>query len=93
MGFQNVTAFLSRYPGEPYTTVAKRLGEDVAALQVKWMQNSDAKDNQAIRRLAMDALARELNYKLPFGWRHGARGDSDTSSAFAFWVTVHDDRV
>jgi hypothetical protein len=87
MGFQNVSEFLSRYPGEPYTTVATRLGEDVAALQVMWMQNAEAKDNQAIQHLAMDALARELNYVLPHGWRHGAREDSDRSSAYAFWMT------
>jgi hypothetical protein len=86
MGFQSVTHFLSCFPGEPYAAVAKRLGNEFAGLQLVRMQNEEAKSDEAVEALAMDSLARGLNRHLPAGWRHGARGDFDTSGAFADWI-------
>ncbi len=86
MGFQSVTQFLSHFAGEPYTKVAERLGDDVAGLQVRWMQNAEARTDAATQRLAMDALARELNYQLPGGWGLGAGVDFHTSGAFVDWT-------
>ena len=87
LGFQSITDFLNSYSRETYVDLAKRLGPDIAGLQIIRLQNEAAKTDEAFRLLAMDALPRELNWHLPDGWRHGAEGDFDTASTFAFWMT------
>jgi hypothetical protein len=84
IGCKTVTDFLADRPAEPYTMVAERLGEDIAAFQLEWLQFEEGKN--AIRCLAMDSLARDLRFHLPAGWRHGARDDFDTAGAYADWI-------
>jgi hypothetical protein len=78
---------MARFPGQPYTVLAERLGGDVAALQLEWMQYEEAEAKGSLRDAAMDSLARDLHAYLPNGWRNGAKEDFDTSSAFAVWAT------
>jgi len=85
-GFDTVTDFLAQFPAEPYVELAERLGADVAALQLEWMQFEEARCRGGIRFAAMDSLPRELRYHLPGGWRGGTKGDFDTSGAYADWV-------
>jgi len=87
LGCAGIGEFLARFPGEPYVALAKRLGNDVAALQLEWMHIRDAATRGDLRQAAMDSLARDLNRYLPNGWRQGAKGDFETSSAFAVWAT------
>jgi len=86
LGSHTMTEFLGRVPSEPYLKVAQMLGEDVAALQLEWMQFEEAREQNTIRYVAMDSLARELKYHLPTGWRYGAKGDFDTASVYADWI-------
>ena len=86
-GCASMTEFVTRFPGEPYMALAQRLGQDVAALQVEWMHLAEAKEQGSVRAAAADSLCRDLNYYLPNGWRSGAKGDFDTSRAFAVWAT------
>jgi hypothetical protein len=86
VGCEPVSDFLARFPAEPYITVAERLGDDVAAFQLEWMQFEEGKSENAIRNLAMDSLAGDLRSHLPAGWRHGAKADFDTAGAYADWV-------
>lgn len=85
-GFTTATAFLAHYPADSYISAAARLGDDVAALQLEWLQFDEANSEIEIRQAAMDSLVRELNYQLPMGWRHGAKDDFETASAYADWV-------
>jgi hypothetical protein len=87
VGFESVTNYLAKFPAMPYMRVAEKLGEDVAAVQVAQVQFEEAKGMRKIREAAIDSLPRDLNYYLKDGWRHGAKNDFDTSSAFAVWAT------
>jgi hypothetical protein len=87
LGCVGVVEYLARFPGEPYVSVAKSLGDDIAALQLEWLHLKEAAEKRELRQAAKDSLARDLNRYLPDGWRHGAKGDFDTSSAFAVWAT------
>jgi hypothetical protein len=84
IGCETVSEFLARFPAEPYITVAQRLGNDIAAFQLEWMQFEEG--NNAIRWLAMDSLTRDITSHLPAGWRHGTKDDFDTAGAYADWI-------
>jgi hypothetical protein len=86
MGCESITEFLAKHPAVPYVDLAGVIGEGVAALQIEWMQFEEANDHHALRRAAMDSLVRDLRKHLPSGWRQGAKGDFDTSGAFADWI-------
>jgi hypothetical protein len=86
LGCATVTAFLAKFPAEPYIRLAERLGDDIAALQLEWIQFGEATDAKAIRYAAIDSLTRELRYHLPDGWRQSANGDFQTASAYADWI-------
>ena len=81
-----MTDLLDQLPGVPYLEVADRLGNDVAALHVIWMQFTEADCDAKLRRAAMDSLSRDIRQHLPDGWRQGSRGDFQTASAFADWA-------
>ena len=57
-GYITIEDFLSKYPSEPYTKLVPRLGEDVAAIQLSWMQFEEAQERDRIRGASMDCLAR-----------------------------------
>lgn len=86
LGFDTLTDFLARFPAEPYTAVAERLGDDVAAFQVEWIHYEEAKRIDRVRLAAMDSLARDLRFHLTTGWRGGIRGDFNTAGAYADWI-------
>jgi hypothetical protein len=86
LGCTSVTEALASFPAEPYIQVAQSLGDDVAALQLEWIQFEEAKRVGRVRQVAMDSLVRDLNRYLPDGWR-GAKGDFDTASVFGTWAT------
>jgi hypothetical protein len=86
LGCETMQDFLARFPGESYLRIAERLGDDIAAIQVEVTQYDEAKSLSRIRDAAKDSLVRDLNFHLPDGWRHGAKGDFETSGAYADWV-------
>jgi hypothetical protein len=86
LGCVTMQDFLARFPGESYLKIAERLGNDIAAIQVEVTQYDEAKALSQIRDAAKDSLARDLNSHVPDGWRHGAKGDFETSGAYADWV-------
>ena len=69
LGYGSVGKYLQAHPGEPYEAAAKRLGDDVAAVQLSQMQVEEVFNESEFRYVAMDALARELNANLPKGWQ------------------------
>jgi hypothetical protein len=85
-GCESVAAFLGQFPAEPYTKTAERLGNDVAAFQLEWMQFEERKGENDIRSLAMDSLARDVSAHLPSGWRPSAKEDFETAGVYADWV-------
>jgi hypothetical protein len=68
LGCETVRDLLDKYPAEPYVSVAKRLGDDVAAVQIGRLQLQEIRDQEWFRHVAMDCLARELVANLPDGW-------------------------
>jgi hypothetical protein len=87
VGCETVMDYLARFPASPYIHIAEQLGDDVAALQLEWIQFGEAKDENRMRYVAMDSLARDLHRHLPNGWRHSARDDFETASVFGTWAT------
>jgi hypothetical protein len=69
MGYDSVSEYLESRPGKAYVALAEELGDDVAGVQLSRMQIREVHDEKDFRRLAMDALARELTANLPNGWR------------------------
>src|SRR5262249_59355309 len=82
-GLDTVAAFLARHPGEPYVRVARRLGDDVAAMQLMLLQFEEAEDADRLRRAAMDGLARELADCLRRGWGRGMHVKFNAARAYA----------
>jgi hypothetical protein len=88
VGSETIGEYLARYPAEPYHKVARRLGEDIAAMQLVFMQFEEAQESAAIREAARDCLARELADKLKRGWGHKVHLDFNRANAFSSWL-VH----
>jgi hypothetical protein len=87
LGFEKIQDFLAQFPSEPYLKLVKRLGEDVAPLQLIWEQFREAQQQGRIRAAAKDCLAREITGQLRHGWGKGVRVDFQTAGAYANWVT------
>src|SRR4051794_35375021 len=87
LGFETVGDFLARYPCESYLKVVKRLGENIAPMQITWMQFWEAQQQGQVREAAKDCLAREITTRLRRGWGQGVRVDYRTSGVYARWVT------
>jgi hypothetical protein len=87
LGYQTIAEFLAQHRAEPYLQLAARLGEDVAAIQVQILHCDDAREKGNVRAMAMDSLARDLRTNLAAGWSGPAKGDFDTSGAYADWVS------
>jgi hypothetical protein len=85
-GYETITDFLAKSPADSYFDLAERLGEDVAALQLQWMQFGEANDERSIRFAAMDSFVREITYHLPKGWKQDAKSDFDTAGVYADWI-------
>jgi hypothetical protein len=85
-GFETIADFMSHYPGQPYVKLANKLGSDVAALQLEWLQFGEASSEEEIRKVAMDSLARELNQQVPDGWKSVAQKDFHIVGAFVDWI-------
>ena len=86
-GHECAWAYLAGHPAEPYSLIAAKLGDDIAPLQIEWLQIEEAREKGAMKTFAMDSLARDLKHFLPTGWRSSARDDFDTARAFATWST------
>lgn len=81
-----VSEYLAKAPTDSYVDAAARLGADVAALQLQWMQFGEANAPETIRVAAMDSLAREIYRYLPNGWNKNAKSDFDTARVYASWI-------
>ena len=88
MGSRSILDFLDRFPAEPYIKVARRLGEDVAAVQLARMQFEEASGPAAFRRAAIDGLAREIAEHLKRGWGVGRHADFNTAGVHTGWMTL-----
>jgi hypothetical protein len=86
LGCENIHDFLVRYPAESYLKLAKRLGEDIAALQLIWMQFDEAVRDKQFREAAKDCLTREVTAHLKRGWGKGVRIDFHTAGVYADWI-------
>jgi hypothetical protein len=85
-GCTTIADFLSRYPAEPYTKLAGRLGDDVAPIQLSWMQFEEAQEQDCVRGASMDCLARCLAGNVKRGWLNGRHFEFNAAGAYAFWV-------
>ncbi len=84
-GYRTLADYLNATPGMPYITLAKDLGNNIAAFEIEIVQFEAAILNRSVRHLAIDALSRDLNLHLPNGWRLNARQDFDTVCAASMW--------
>src|SRR5262245_12020724 len=85
-GHKDIQDFLGRFLAMPYVKVAKRLGSDVAPIQVIWLQYREGLEKGNLREVALDALAREISDKLKRGWGHKIHLEFNRANAFARWI-------
>jgi hypothetical protein len=85
-GCATVSELLEQHPGVPYLEIARRLGEDVAPVQLEWTQMEEARRSNAIRQAAMDSLARDIRGHLSDGWKASSSDDSQTVLAIVWWM-------
>lgn len=88
LGCETIGDFLSRYPSEHYYKVARRLGSDVAAVQLAQMQFEEVADPSEFRQAAMDGIAREIVGHLKRGWGIGKHADFNTAGAYTGWMAL-----
>lgn len=86
-GYESITSFLSQFPAEPYVDVARRIAPWVAGMQVSRLHMQEAKLSGQLRAAAMDALARDLNWRLPDGWVPDSTTESRAAGAAATSTT------
>lgn len=84
LGFTNLSDFLASMPSQPYSEVAKRIGQ-VAPIQVIATQFREARSAGRIREAAKDCLCRNLAEKLPNGWGIGENADWQSVRALSSW--------
>ena len=80
-GCATVTEYLASSPKESYLKAAAKLGDDVAAFQLEWIQFDEATDPKSFRTAAMDSLVREMDRHLLEGWKQESGTDFDTARA------------
>jgi hypothetical protein len=85
LGFDDITAFATSAPGVPYRKLVRKLGDEIAPVQIEKMLREEliAKGNQSF--FARDCLARYLAQYLPGGWAANSTHDFYTARAFAAW--------
>jgi hypothetical protein len=88
LGHESVGNYLASHPAEPYFKVARRLGNDVAAVQLARMQFEEAVGIDGIRRAAMDGFCREIAENLKRGWGVGRHVDFRTAGVYAGWMAL-----
>lgn len=88
VGCETVGDFLKRHPSEPYFKVARRLGDDVAAVQLSQIQFEEIADASELRRAAMDGFSREIAEHLKRGWGVGRHVDFNTAGAYTGWIAL-----
>ena len=76
--------YLEKHPAESYVAVAKRLKDDIAAVQLSRMQIEEIRDRRDFRRVAMDILTREISAHLPDGWQRCSELPA-VEEGLAFW--------
>jgi hypothetical protein len=86
LGYEHVSEFLKRFPREPYVEVVKRLGDDIAAIQLECAQFDEAARRANVRDSAIDSLVRDLTWHLKTGWEGGAKGNFNTAGAYVDWL-------
>jgi hypothetical protein len=86
LGFQTVFEFLQQFPCEAYVKLARRLGDDVAAIQLECLQFDEAASTGYVQQAALDSLIRDLFWHLTDGWEGCAKGNFATSGAYVDWL-------
>lgn len=88
LGCETMSDFFNRHPAEPYHKMARRLGADVAAAQLMWMQFEEISGADEFRLAAMDGLTRVIRNHLKRGWGVGRHVVFNTSHAYAVWLSL-----
>lgn len=89
LGCETVSDFLGMFPVESYVRVAKRLGNDVAAVQLVWGQFDEAKEAGRVREAALDHLVRSLAEAMKRkGWGVGIHWDRIRARGFSAWSSA-----
>jgi len=85
LGFDDITAFATSVPSVPYRKLARKLGDEIAPVQIEKLLREEliAKGNQNF--FARDCLARYLAQYLPGGWAGNSTHDFYTARAFSAW--------
>ena len=87
MGYADLQSLLATMPAATYEEVANEIGHDVAPIQVLVVQFKEAKLANAVRRAAMDSLARQVTDEFPQGWGIAERPEYRSAVALADWIS------
>jgi hypothetical protein len=88
LGCTKFSDFLNMFPVESYDDIAKRLGDDVAPIQVIHLQLQESLDTSYQLAAGKDSLVRILNQRNRRGWATGLHWKRRMSQIYADWVTM-----
>ena len=84
-GFADAESFSEAFPTATYDELAKRLGDDVAPIQVEQVLRSLFIQKGRFDRFARSCLIRYLHEFLPEGWTETERFELRVAQAFGTW--------
>lgn len=87
LGFETLNEYVLTHRREPFGALAKRLGNDIAHVQVQRMYLEEAIVGGFFLDAAAECLARTISEVFPKGWGIGVRLDYKEASVIATWVS------
>ena len=85
LAYDGVLAFVASFPDEPWFVLVRRLGDDLAAVQLETAAVDEARKTGRLREFARDALVRGLRTSLNHGWLNSPHAEHRAVGAFVAW--------
>jgi hypothetical protein len=80
--------FVGMFPQESFSELAKRLGDDVAPIQVEEFLIREGRDTEKDREIAMECLVRMMHEHNRRGWNRGKHAWFRQSSVLSNWLSM-----
>ncbi|MCY2977823.1 MAG: hypothetical protein NTU79_04055 [Planctomycetota bacterium] len=87
-GYCSISTYLKAWPNIPLFKVARRLGPEVAAVQLAIIYFSEAQNDDELKSISRDLLCRILHSNLRKGWKGGRHADRMMAGAYSEWLST-----
>jgi len=93
LGFDDISSFLAAHPAVPLYQVARKLGSQVAAVQLIQLRFGEVVSREDFADASRDLLSRVLRSHLRKGWKSGVHSERMMAGAQSEWLAAMEVRT